>query len=312
MTLSSEVCVCSLLETSVWGEQRKNATHAYFTVTGSAFSKNTAIFNTNSGFHKGSIYDSCVCPNKLRYYYSLLNLNTPEGPRAYAWACVETRSLKWKKQHWSCPLFLFLSHTHTPAELLDRAHIDDSIVEMMHKLGHVLVQKPLISMHWVSWEQTQIKCVNSQNHLKWNTSKYFFPFLKLLVMNKKTVCLCVTCQRTLAWWSVLSDEGQELILGLLEWDLAVPHCLRQPWLNRPNNIASCDRHTHLETLNKKYRSADVLIITANPSRTFPWCSLHQSDMLSSSSSGCLMIRFGPWNNKYRAHHTARFGTLLTA
>lgn len=27
--------------------------------------------------------------------------------------------------------------------------------------------------------------------------------------------------------------------------------------------------------------------------TFPWCSLHQSDMLSSNSSGCLIIRLGP-------------------
>lgn len=35
--------------------------------------------------------------------------------------------------------------------------------------------------------------------------------------------------------------------------------------------------------------------------TFPWCSLHQSDMLSSSSSGCLMIRLGPWNTLMLKH-----------
>lgn len=28
--------------------------------------------------------------------------------------------------------------------------------------------------------------------------------------------------------------------------------------------------------------------------TLPWCSLHQSDMLSSNSSGCFMIRLGPY------------------
>lgn len=41
------------------------------------------------------------------------------------------------------------THTHTPAELLDRAHVDDPVVEMVHELRHVLVQELLVSMHRV-------------------------------------------------------------------------------------------------------------------------------------------------------------------
>ena len=34
-----------------------------------------------------------------------------------------------------------------PAELLDGADVDDPVVKVVHELGHVLVQEPLVCMH---------------------------------------------------------------------------------------------------------------------------------------------------------------------
>lgn len=39
---------------------------------------------------------------------------------------------------------------HWPAELLDSADINDPVVEMVHKLWHVLFQEPLVCMHRVT------------------------------------------------------------------------------------------------------------------------------------------------------------------
>lgn len=71
------------------------------------------------------------------------------------------------------------------AELLDSTDVDDPVVEMVHKLGHVLVQELLVSVHRV------------------------------------------TCEGTLSRLRVLPDEGKELVLRLLEADLAVFHGLSQ-------------------------------------------------------------------------------------
>ena len=64
------------------------------------------------------------------------------------------------------------SHKHQPAELLDGAHINDSVVKVVHKLWHVLVQEPLVCMHRVackeeeSWEMTRgaIQLSKKKNH----------------------------------------------------------------------------------------------------------------------------------------------------
>lgn len=43
------------------------------------------------------------------------------------------------------------SHKHWPAKLLDGANINDSVVKVVHKLWHVLVQEPLVRMHRVTY-----------------------------------------------------------------------------------------------------------------------------------------------------------------
>lgn len=42
------------------------------------------------------------------------------------------------------------SHKNWPAKLLDGADINDSVVEVVHKLWHVLIQEPLVCMHRVA------------------------------------------------------------------------------------------------------------------------------------------------------------------
>lgn len=47
------------------------------------------------------------------------------------------------------------------------------------------------------------------------------------MQEKQQLVSCVTRERTLSGWRVLSDEGQEFVLCLLESDVAVPDSLRQ-------------------------------------------------------------------------------------
>lgn len=49
-----------------------------------------------------------------------------------------------------------LSHKYWPAKFLNGADINNSIVKMIHKLGHVLVQEPLVGMHRVSCKKRTI------------------------------------------------------------------------------------------------------------------------------------------------------------
>lgn len=51
------------------------------------------------------------------------------------------------------------SHKHWPAKLLDGADIDDSVVKVVHKLWHVLVEEPLVRMHRVTCRK--------RNHRTW-------------------------------------------------------------------------------------------------------------------------------------------------
>lgn len=46
---------------------------------------------------------------------------------------------------------------HWPAKLLDSADINDPVMKVVHKLWHVLVQKPLVCMHRVTWGKKKTK-----------------------------------------------------------------------------------------------------------------------------------------------------------
>lgn len=48
----------------------------------------------------------------------------------------------------------------------------------------------------------------------------------------------LTSEGTLSGWGVLSDEGQELVLSLLEGDFTVPYSLRQPWLRHSSLMSN--------------------------------------------------------------------------
>lgn len=80
---------------------------------------------------------------------------------------------------------------------------------MVHELGHVLVQEPLVSMDRVACSRTNHNITTRRG-------------TKL-----QTRLASLTGQRTLSWWRVLSDKRQELVLGLLQGDLTGPHSLSQ-------------------------------------------------------------------------------------
>ena len=66
------------------------------------------------------------------------------------------------------------------------------------------------------------------------------------------VCTPLTSEGTLAGLRVLPDEGEELVLGLLEADLAVLHRLSQTRLR-----------THRHDVNKTRRIVDQKLYSAN-------------------------------------------------
>lgn len=47
------------------------------------------------------------------------------------------------------------SLTHQPAKLLDGANVNDSVVKVVHKLWHILIQEPLVRMHRVAYKTNE-------------------------------------------------------------------------------------------------------------------------------------------------------------
>lgn len=108
------------------------------------------------------------------------------------------------------------SHKHWPAKLLDGADINNSVVEVVHKLWHVLFQEPLVCMHRVTCRK--------RNHRTWLSEPNQLSSITVLFL------VLLTSKGTLSRWGVLSDEGQELILRLFQGDFTVPYSLSQSWL----------------------------------------------------------------------------------
>lgn len=75
-----------------------------------------------------------------------------------------------------------------PAQLLDSADINDSVVEVTHELRHVLVQKLLISMNRVSWK-------DAISTTEMNTKVLFCNFnasTKVKIHNNALACFIIT------------------------------------------------------------------------------------------------------------------------
>lgn len=104
----------------------------------------------------------------------------------------------------------------------------------------------------------------------------------------------LTSKGTLSRWRVLPDKGQKLVFGLFQGDVAVFDSLNQSWLLQTRQQSREHNSIHFHwcwnacRLNLERYNLRVLV------STFPWCSLHHSDIPSSSSSGCLMITVGPY------------------
>lgn len=152
----------------------------------------------------------------------------------------------WKSSTGNCVICL----THTPAELLDCAHVDDAIVEMTHELGHVLVQKLLISVHRVSCTHTHTpwnidwKMYKYKN--KQNVKKWFSPQM-IVWWAWRRVCVCVCYLREdtglevcAAWWRT----------GTRTQPAGVRSCCPAPpasTLTEHQTAAHCDAHTCTHT-----------------------------------------------------------------
>lgn len=97
-----------------------------------------------------------------------------------------------------------------PAKLLDSADVNDPVVEVVHELGHVLLQEPLVCVHRVTW--------GGEEHEDGKRQASVIVSLRLLLLTSKG---------TLSRGGVLPDEGQELVLGLFQGDFTVSNSLGQ-------------------------------------------------------------------------------------
>lgn len=139
----------------------------------------------------------------------------------------------------------YLSHKYRPAKLLDGADINDSVVEVVHKLWHVLVQEPLVCMHRVTCRK--------RNHRTWLQNQNRLSSITVLLL------VLLTSKGTLSRWGLLSDKGQKLILCLFQGDFTVPYSLGQPWLR---HNYTC--YTHFLTLLIDTFSYTLLEINSLP------------------------------------------------
>lgn len=113
---------------------------------------------------------------------------------------------------------------------------------MSHELRHELIQKLLIGVNGVPCGRR-----GTIWHL-WHARE------------TEQLVSCVTRERTLSGWRVLSDEGQEFVLCLLESDVAVPDSLRQAWLatQTTKHTSSSFRRNRKHCVNLYSPSHDAL------------------------------------------------------
>lgn len=91
-----------------------------------------------------------------------------------------------------------------------------------------------------------------------------------------TGLVSLTSQRTLSWRGVLPDKREELVLGLLQGDLAVPHCLSQARLKHKEHFGSCPGFGKLNHFTSSVTEiAPKLHLSFHPSN-------HPSSILTSS------------------------------
>lgn len=177
---------------------------------------------------------------------------------------------------------------HWPAKLLNGADVNDSVVEVVHELWHVLVQELLVRMHRVTCRKRNHRMYDCRNLI----SRVISQWLQLMLNSISParghcpggVC-CLTKDR-----NSYSACSRVILLSCTAW-------VSPDWdtITAAVNITKHKRSTdrfHGRTLQPCY-VISYLLSFHKEQLTFPWCSIHHSDIPSSSSFGWLIIKLGP-------------------